>query len=489
VLINLKVPFYLKRLFSRGSMKVDMAFMENQMQAVFDNSADALFLVDDTTGRIIKSNKRAAELFDLGDNADFIERFCTSINKEPVSPVEIAFVLHTLRREGMWEGEVEYVNRNGETFWGAISIKLISIAGKSCQSVRITDITERVLVAERLKRSEAQLAEAQRMVSLGNWSHDYIKDVTYWSEEIYRIFGIDHIVPVPKREEYFEKYLYPADHDHIRGCVQKAIEQGYMKFDHRIICTNGFVKHLEVIVKRVLDDNGKLTGIFGTMRDITDRKIAEEVRKRSEEQVKASLREKELLLAEVHHRVKNNLAVISGLLGLQAGYVKDAEAKEMFYESRNRIRSMALIHDRLYHHETLSRIEFSSYISDLVSYIKASYSAEDRNISFRLDCNNVFIDIKNAVPCGLILNELVSNAYKHAFKGRPAGEIGISFSRQGNVFRLEVSDNGIGYHPQEALNDIPTLGLTLITSLVQQIEGTMEMKNTIGTTFTITFKG
>lgn len=459
-----------------------------QMQAIFDNSADALFLVDHDTGKIKRSNRRAIELFEVENEMDFIDRFTSSFKKEPVSPVEISFVMDRLNKQEAWEGEVEYETRSGGSFWGAVSIRLFTIGSKRYQSIRITDITERVLVSEKLKRSEAQLAEAQRLVSLGNWSHDFTTGITHWSEEIFRIFGREPELGPPTREEYYRQYIYPEDEERIHAGAQKAMEQGYSKFEHRIL-SNGNTRFIEVIVKRVLDDNGGVTGLFGTQRDITDRKLAEKVQQRSEEQVKASLREKELLLAEVHHRVKNNLAVISGLLGLQASHVKDEEAKALFYESRNRIRSMGLIHDKLYHHETLSRIEFSGYIRDLVSYISESYSAPDTEIDFQIDCSDVFIDIKNAVPCGLILNELVSNAYKHAFRGRPKGEIKISFANSGNCFRLEVSDNGIGYHPGQKLDEIPTLGLTLITSLVQQIEGEMQMKNGQGTSFIVTFKG
>lgn len=472
-----------------GNMRERKVFFQSQLQAIFDNSADALLLVDHDTRKIIRSNNRAVELFAVQTEQDFVDQFSHSFHKEPVSPAEIAFVMECLRKNGKWEGEVEYMSRSGNSFWGAVSIRLITIGKKTYQSVRITDITERVLVSERLNKSEAQLAEAQRMVSLGNWTHDLETRENTWSDEIFRQFGLEPGTPIPSSKEYYEKYVHPEDRDRVKAGVKKALEQGYYKFDHRIIRADGKMRHLEVIVKRVLKDTGDVGGIFGTMRDVTELKIAEEIQRISDEQIKASLREKELLLAEVHHRVKNNLAVISGLLGLQSGYVKDEQAKELFNESRNRIHSMALIHDKLYRNETLASIEFSNYISDLVNNIRDSYNASDTDIRFHLECCNSHIDIKSAVPCGLILNELVSNAYKHAFTGRESGEIRIRFQQEGDQFRLEVSDNGIGYHPGQNLTEVPTLGLTLVTSLVEQIEGSLEMKNTNGTAFVITFKG
>src|SRR5688500_16852099 len=171
-----------------GSMRERKVFFQSQLQAIFDNSADALLLVDHDTRKIIRSNKRAIELFEVRTEQDFIDQFSHSFHKEPVSPAEIAFVMDCLKKNGNWEGEVEYLSRSGNSLWGAVSIKLINIGKKTYQSVRITDITERVLVAERLKKSEAQLAEAQRMVSLGSWTHDFETRENTWSDEIYRQF-------------------------------------------------------------------------------------------------------------------------------------------------------------------------------------------------------------------------------------------------------------------------------------------------------------
>lgn len=485
---------YIRKLRQHWPSRNDRGMAGNsmllQMQAIFDNSPDALLLADHHTGRILRINKRTAELFETGDfMIETIGDFCSRYQKEPVSHVEMAFVQDSLNNTGEWESEVEFVSGNNKHFWGAVSLRVINMDGKRYQSMRVTDITGRVRMAEQLKKSEAQLAEAQRLVSLGNWHHNYVTGETIWSEEIFRQYGLDPLGPIPSSEELFARYIHPDDRQKVQESVAKALQQGYTKFDHRVVRADGGPRHLEVIAKRVVGENGEVTMLYGTIRDVTEKMLAEEVQRRSEEQVKASLREKELLLAEVHHRVKNNLAVISGLLGLQANYVQDEHAKELFNESRSRIRSMAMIHDRLYSHDTVSNIDFGEYISDLVCHIRGSYDASNTNIRFHLSCSDARIDIRSAVPCGLILNELVSNAYKHAFRGRESGEIKILFARESDRFRLEVSDNGIGYHPGMEPKDITSLGLTLVTSLVEQLEGSLEMKNTVGTSFIITFKG
>jgi two-component sensor histidine kinase len=212
-------------------------------------------------------------------------------------------------------------------------------------------------------------------------------------------------------------------------------------------------------------------------------------RKKAEQYTKSSLQEKEILLAEIHHRVKNNMAVISGLIGLQSSYVQDEKAKELFEESRNRIHSMALIHDKLYQHETFAKIEFCAYINDLVDYIKSSYNSTETDVVFNVTCNDIFLNIQQAVPCGLILNELISNAFKHAFKDRREGEVKIVCTKMGGKFTMMVSDDGCGYDVEAKLRASSTLGLTLINALVDQLSGTVKTTNHKGTAYYISFEG
>jgi PAS domain S-box-containing protein len=210
--------------------------------------------------------------------------------------------------------------------------------------------------------------------------------------------------------------------------------------------------------------------------------------KKIELQIQSSLNEKEILLSEIHHRVKNNLAVISGLLGLQSAYVEDEKAKKLFEESRNRIHSMALIHDRLYQHETLAKINFNSYIKDLVEHIQKSYVSQTSEVKFNVTCNDIFLDIKNAVPCGLILNELISNSFKHAFKEKNTGEIKIVCTKMGDKFTMMVSDDGIGYDFENGLKSPHSLGLTLIKALSEQVSGKVKTTFDSGTAYYISFE-
>ncbi|MCW3071153.1 MAG: hypothetical protein JWO44_1043 [Bacteroidetes bacterium] len=341
--------------FERSERKLDESneLLQQQLQAIFENSYDALFLVDWKKRKIIKANQRAMEMFEMDSPDEFYDSYGTDLHKEMPADSEMEKMRNALNTQGLYEGEVLYKTKTGKEFWGALAIKLVLIGNEKYQSVRVTDIT---------------------------------------------------------------------------------------------------------------------------------------VEKKAKAHVETSLHEKEILLSEIHHRVKNNMAVISGLLGLQSSYVEDERSRLLFEESRNRIHSMALIHDKLYQHETFARIDFNAYCNDLINYIRTSYNTTSAKIAYSITCNDVFVDIKNAVPCGLILNELISNVYKHAFRGREEGEVKIVCTKMGEKFTMMVSDNGIGFNAEDIIEQPVSLGLTLITALVAQVNGTIKTTNRNGTTYYISFE-
>lgn len=211
-------------------------------------------------------------------------------------------------------------------------------------------------------------------------------------------------------------------------------------------------------------------------------------RKRVEEQAKNSLKEKEILLREIHHRVKNNMQIISSLLNLQSQYVKDKESFEMFRESRNRILSMAFVHEKLYQSKDLTKIDFDDYIRSMTQHLLRTCSVDPRAVRLNINCSDIFLSIDMAVPCGLIINELISNAFKHAFPEGRKGEITIDFRPDAdNRLTLVVSDTGIGLPKDIDISNSKTLGLQLIKDLVDQLGGTLNIERDGGATFRITF--
>lgn len=213
-------------------------------------------------------------------------------------------------------------------------------------------------------------------------------------------------------------------------------------------------------------------------------------RKRAEEQIKTSLKEKEMLLQEIHHRVKNNLQVISSLLHLQAGYVEDPAVREIFQESQNRVRSMALVHEKLYRSHDLARIDLADYIRNLATFLFRSYSATAGRVTIDIQTDDVFLGINAAVPCGLILNELISNALKHAFPDGRSGVLQVQLrSVNDQNLTLIVRDNGIGFPANFDLANTTSLGMQLVDTLVNQLDGTLEVLSVEGAEFKITFAG
>jgi len=225
------------------------------------------------------------------------------------------------------------------------------------------------------------------------------------------------------------------------------------------------------------DEIGALAEIFNTMVD---------KRKQSEERLLGSLEEKKVMLKEIHHRVKNNMQVIYSLLNLQAKGIADNAVRAMFEESRNRVGSMAMIHEKLYSSEDLAHIDFKEYLQGLVAGIAATYKRDD--IEFSIDMEPVFLDVNVGIPCGLIVNELVSNSLKHAFPDGRKGmvKLGVSINKQG-VYVMTISDNGIGFPREVDFRASPTLGLQLVNALVGQLRGTLELLKIEGTAFSITF--
>jgi PAS domain S-box-containing protein len=217
------------------------------------------------------------------------------------------------------------------------------------------------------------------------------------------------------------------------------------------------------------------------LRDVTQRVAAEE-------KIKTSLREKEALLKEIHHRVKNNLQVVTSLLGLQSRAATDEQTRKMFQESQDRIHSMALLHESLYQSNNLSMIDFPDYIRQLASHLFHSYGVRADRIHLRTHLDELCLNLDSAVPCGLIINELVSNSLKYAFPDGREGEVRIELHEHfDGQARLVVADNGIGLRSDIDWSTARSLGLRLVRSLAEQLGARIAVKSDTGTEVQLTF--
>ncbi len=293
-------------------------------------------------------------------------------------------------------------------------------------------------------------------------------------------------------------FVHPEDQENFKSSLLSSIENGHLnETEFRYKKSSGDYIWLETVGTPIFDHENTHKGFIRSSRNI-------DYRKHAEKQIKNSLEEKEVLLKEIHHRVKNNMQVISSLLSLQSRSIKNEEEIEILRESQNRVKSMAMIHESLYRTHNLARINFKEYIKGLISGLFRSYGVNQSTIKLELNLKDVLLDIDIAIPCGLILNELISNSLKHAFPAnyvrRQAngtfaspegmkGKIKVSLLlKNESILKMIVFDNGIGFPDNIDFRNTDSLGLKLVNTLINQLDGTIELEKSNGTKFIIEFK-
>lgn len=297
-----------------------------------------------------------------------------------------------------------------------------------------------------------------------------------------RILGYDHGELIGKN--WFETCVPPQIRHEVSEVFKQLMEgkiEAVEYYENPVLTRSGEVRLIAWHNANLKNERGEIKGTLSSGQDITEQKQAEN-------ELKNSLKEKELLLKEIHHRVKNNMAVISSLLNLKADKFADPSVLNAFRDSRNRIRSMALVHEKLYQAKNLSKIEFSQYIKELSQQVSRSNEFKGARISVKVKADNIKLGIDTAIPCGLIINELLTNAFKYAFPINRTGKIYIQMKLVENkYYKLIISDNGLGLPEHIDVQHPSTFGLNLIYLLTQQLEGKVEAQREKGTRFIITF--
>ena len=280
--------------------------------------------------------------------------------------------------------------------------------------------------------------------------------------------------------------IHEEDRPEVERVYQESMRAAEpFTFEYRVVRRDGQVRWISDGGFPVRDEEGRVVRFAGTARDDTERREAEE-------RVRRSLDEKEVLLREIHHRVKNNMQVISSLISMQSQYVDDDEIRRVLDDSRSRVRSMALVHEKLYQTEDFSHIDFADYLRGLTGNVVGAYAHGGRHIELKFELEPLALGIDQAVPCGLITNELISNAVKYAFPDEHDGELRIALRRveyRGEPgIELVVADDGIGLPSDFDYREAPSLGLRLVTQLTQhQLHGEVELVRDGGTEFRVRF--
>ncbi|MDX1639262.1 MAG: PAS domain S-box protein [Balneolaceae bacterium] len=392
-------------------------------------------------------------------------------------------LINKLERDGHIKNEeVRFRRKDGSEFWGLENSILVKTDGQLFIDGVVNDITDIKQVEEKLRQSEERYREIIENIEDGYFETDLAGNFTFFNESLTEILGYsaDEMMGMNNRE-----YMDEENAKEVFSAFNRVYETGISEkgFQWEVMTKEGERRVVEASISLIKTSDGERVGFRGIVRDITDRM-------RREEQIKASLKEKVVLLGEIHHRVKNNLAVVSGLLYMQAENTDDESARTLLQQSQNRIHSMAMIHEMLYENRSFSRIDPDQYIRRLINYIAENLDTGQKDITTEVETGKIQLDMNSAIPCALIINELLTNAYKYAFEGREKGKITVRFFQENGEFRLEVADDGIGLDEEQVRRDYEEgkgLGFFLVETLANQIDGELNIEQDNGTRFVITF--
>lgn len=495
----------------------------NQRYQFLTRNANDVILLSDSELNVLDANERAVSVY--GYSMEELLKMKVTDLRTAEAAKAITEDLKKVRDESGNVYETVHRKKDNSVFPAEVSCRWIEIEGKKYYQGIIRDISERKRNEQALLEKNRELARMNQQLLAADQelqaSDEELRnqlaalqesrEELWKSEQRYRsIFEntgtasiiIENDTTISLANAEFEKlsgyslneiegrmkwtnFVWKYDLERMMGYHrQRRIDRksAPIKYEFRFIDRIGRVKDIFLTVDIIPGTDKSVASLL----DITNRKAAEE-------KIKASLREKEVMLKEIYHRVKNNLQVISSLLNLQAGYLKDPKDKEMFKESQNRILSMSLVHENLYKSPDLARVDFYYYVRNLIGDLMKSYGVIGDNINVEIDIQDITLGVDIAIPCGLLINEIVSNSFKHAFKGFSEagrkGNVKIALtSKEKILYILKVSDDGIGLNEDINLKNPVTLGLQLINTLVEQIEGTVSLEKEGGAKYIIEFR-
>lgn len=335
------------------------------------------------------------------------------------------------------------------------------------------DITEKKKTEEKIINQSAKLNAIFENSSHQIYTIDRNFKLTSFNELFAKTTLKDYgiIASIGINMQQYASELIPAVHSQNFNKLHKeALKGKSLHTETKVIDKKGVVSYYLIYLDPIILPDSKVNEVSYIAHDITDRKLAEK-------KIVESLKEKEVLLKEVHHRVKNNLQVISSILNLQRAYLKEKSSDNLFRELQNRVRSMSFIHESLYQTQDFSNLNFSEYLINLTTNLKHSYLIEDENVEIEVKADKLFLNLDFSIPCGLIVNELISNAFKYAFPEGRKGKIYVNVKKMHNFVEIIVADDGVGIKPEIDIKNTESLGLQLVTSLVEQLDGELFHRN------------
>jgi PAS domain S-box-containing protein len=472
-----------------------LTYSNAYIKSLFDSVNDAIFVHDGKTGKIIDANKRTLEMYGFT-----YEEIITSdpnqfsLGTSPFSLKEIYEWLEKAKSEGLQNFEWIARRKDKTVFWADISILYTKIGHDEKFVATVRDISERKHAENLIRQSESLLKESQRVAHLGHYIFDVATGFWSNSETLDNIFGIQQtykknelgwkniIHPYKKDIFGWENIIHPDDREMMSVYLREYVIKQHNQFDkeYRIIRINDQkVRWVHGLGNLSFDKNVNVIEMFGTIQDITDKKEVELA-------LASAVKEKEELLRELNHRVKNSLSMITGLVGLEKNQTQNSELKKSLETLRNRIITISNLYTMFDSRQQETDMRLDIYLRTISESIHASYASDNKKITIATDMNNSRIDVKRAATVGLILNELLTNVYKYAFPEK-GGTVRISLSDDKDNYSLSVIDNGIGLPENFDLHGKTGIGMKLIHLLAQQMNGTVLCSSKDQTEFTVTF--
>ncbi len=452
---------------------------------IVKNMAEGICLVSMKTGELVYANPKFEQMFGY-EAGELTGKHVSIVNysdeKKSAEDVNQEIRSNVLNK-GEYSYEVYNVKKDGTAFWCRATTSSFNHPDYGTVLVAVQeDIDDSKKIEDELRKSEEKLQYliTSSPVVIFSSKPDGDFGATYISDNVMNVLGYPAKAFLEDSRFWIDR-VHSKDLKRILAQIPQLWEQELLTQEFRFLKADGTYCWVLEQIRLMRDESGKEKEILGYLVDISDRKQAEDL-------IAASLQEKEVLLKEIHHRVKNNLQIIYSLLNLQSRLVQDAGIKELLKDSQNRIRSMAIIHEKLYKSHNLASINLEDYVNDLVRNLLSSYYIVGRKVHFKSQIEpTIFLDIDTAVPCGLILNELISNACKYAFEPHCQGEITLQgFINAERQLVLILKDNGKGLPRDIELDNVKTLGLRLVKNLSHQLRGTVIIERQQGTQFYIT---
>jgi PAS domain S-box-containing protein len=345
------------------------------------------------------------------------------------------------------------------------------------------DVSDEYALEAALRSSESELRKAQEVARLGSWVWHIKENRIEWSDQMFKIFGLDKEDFSDDLTQVIASFIHPEDRPRVEHSNRSVVQEKQpIPLEYRIIRPDKVVRHVWAEAgELVMDDEGKPALLRGIVQDITDKKQAEE-------KINKLLREKELLLKETHHRVKNNMGLIYSLLALQAAAVDGGDPRSILHDAAGRVRSMMLMYDRLYRGEQFGQLNARSFLVPLITEIMQLFP-DLPAVTVEEKIDGIILNAKTISTLGIIINELITNSMKYAFAGRTSGTIGFEAAKAGARVHVSYWDDGVGLPDAIGFDDSTGFGMQLIQLLVQQLEGSISVDRTKGTRFDLFFPG